>query len=113
MVFLVLHVLGNWTLRYEPHVSGTSSSLFGVGAMLGSTVDTCSALSRVAHGRICTTFLVTGWTWILRSILVVSLPANMAEDEVSVLVVDNGRGMLFAGFTGTSAPRAVFTMLPA
>ena len=26
--------------RYEPLVSGTSSSLFGVGAMLGSTVNT-------------------------------------------------------------------------
>ena len=41
----VLHALGNWTLRYEPLVSGTSCSLFGVGAMLGSTVDTCSAYS--------------------------------------------------------------------
>ena len=39
----VLYALGNWTLRYEPSVSGTSSSLFGVGAMIGSTVDTCSA----------------------------------------------------------------------
>ena len=39
----VLHALGNWTLRHEPLVSGTSSSLCGVGAMLGSTVDTCSA----------------------------------------------------------------------
>ena len=39
----VLHALGNWTLRYEPLVSGTSSSLFGAGAMLRSTVDTCSA----------------------------------------------------------------------
>ena len=29
-------------------------------AMLGSTVDTCSALSRVAFGRIFTSFLVKG-----------------------------------------------------
>ena len=41
----VLHAFGNWTLRYEPLVSGTSCSLFGIGAMLGSTVDTCSAYS--------------------------------------------------------------------
>ena len=61
MVFLVFHALGNWTLRYEPLVSGTSSSLlFGVGAMLGSSVDTCSALSRVAFGRICTSFYMKG-----------------------------------------------------
>ena len=60
MVFLVLHALGNWTLRYVPLVSGPSSSLFGVGAMLGSSVDTCSALSRVAFGRICTNFYMKG-----------------------------------------------------
>ena len=60
MFFLVLHALGNWTLRYEPLVSGTSSSLFGVGAMLGLTVDTCSALSRVAYGRISTNFYMKG-----------------------------------------------------
>ena len=48
-------------------------------AMLGSTVDTCSALSRVAFGRIFTTFLVKGWTRILRSILVASLPVHMPK----------------------------------
>ena len=41
-VFLVF-ALGIWTLRYEPLVSGSSGSLFDVGAMLGSTKDTCSA----------------------------------------------------------------------
>ena len=46
-------------------------------AMLGSTVDTCSALSRVAYGRICTIFYVKWWTRILRSILVASLPVHM------------------------------------
>ena len=41
-VFLVF-ALGIWTIRYEPLVSGSSCSLFGVGAMLGSIKDTCSA----------------------------------------------------------------------
>ena len=40
---LSLFALGIWTTRYEPLVSGSSCSLFGVGAMLGSTQDTCSA----------------------------------------------------------------------
>ena len=40
---LSLFALGIWTIRYEPLVSGSSCSLFGVGAMLGSTQDTCSA----------------------------------------------------------------------
>ena len=56
-----------------------------VGAMLGSTVDTCSAYPGWLLEEFLT-FLVTGWTRILRSILVVSLPANMAE-EVAALVV--------------------------
>ena len=46
MVFLVLHALGNWTL-HEPLVSGTSSSLFGVGAMLGSH---CGYMFRFIQG---------------------------------------------------------------
>ena len=41
-VFLVF-APGIWTLRYEYLVSGSSCSLFDVGAMLGSTKDTCSA----------------------------------------------------------------------
>ena len=41
-VFLVF-APGMWTLRYEPLVSGSSCSLFDVGAMLGSTKDTRSA----------------------------------------------------------------------
>ena len=40
---LSLVALGIWTIRYEPLVSGSSCSLFGVGVMLGSTQDTCSA----------------------------------------------------------------------
>ena len=40
---LSLFALGIWTIRYEPLVSGSSCSLSGVGAMLGSTQDTCSA----------------------------------------------------------------------
>ena len=40
-------------------------------AMLGLTMDTCSASSRVAFGRISTIFHVVGWTRILGSILVV------------------------------------------
>ena len=48
-------------------------------AMLGSTVDTCSVLLRVAYERICTIFYVNGWTRILRSILVASLPVHMPK----------------------------------
>ena len=48
-------------------------------ALLGSTVVTCSASSRVAFGRIFPTFLVSGWTRILRSILVASLPVLMPK----------------------------------
>ena len=40
--FLVF-ALGIWTLRHELLVSGSSCSLFGVCAMLGSTKGTCSA----------------------------------------------------------------------
>jgi len=36
------------------------------------------------------------------------IPANMAEEEVAALVVDNGSGMCKAGFAGDDAPRAVF-----
>ena len=42
---------GIWTIRYEPLVSGSSCSLFGVGAMLGSTQDTV-CVSRMAFGSI-------------------------------------------------------------
>ena len=42
--FSLFLALGIWTIRYEPLVSGSSSSLFGVGAMLGSTQDTCLRL---------------------------------------------------------------------
>ena len=32
----------------------------------------------------------------------------MADDDVAVLVIDNGSGMCKAGFAGDDAPRAVF-----
>merc|ERR1712157_176982 len=34
--------------------------------------------------------------------------ANMCDDEIQALVVDNGSGMVKAGFAGDDAPRAVF-----
>merc|ERR1712054_728347 len=34
--------------------------------------------------------------------------ANMCDDEIAALVVDNGSGMCKAGFAGDDAPRAVF-----
>ena len=36
------------------------------------------------------------------------IAANMAEEEVAALVVDNGSGICNAGFAGDDAPRAVF-----
>ncbi|VDM36422.1 unnamed protein product [Toxocara canis] len=36
------------------------------------------------------------------------LKANMCDEEVAALVVDNGSGMCKAGFAGDDAPRAVF-----
>ena len=60
-------------------------------AMLGSTVDTCSASSRVAFGRISTIFHVTGWTRILGSILVVH--CTHGDEEVVALVVDSGSAL--------------------
>lgn len=36
------------------------------------------------------------------------LEANMCDEDVSALVVDNGSGMCKAGFAGDDAPRAVF-----
>ena len=43
-----------------------------------------------------------GRLWILRSILVASLLANMAEEQVAALVVYNGSGMHAPGFAGFS-----------
>ena len=34
--------------------------------------------------------------------------ANMCDEDVAALVVDNGSGMCKAGFAGDDAPRAVF-----
>ena len=50
-------------------------------------------------------FYVIGWTWLLRSILVVSL--HMADEEVAVLVVNSGSGLRSTGFA-CDAPRAAF-----
>ena len=40
-------------------------------------------------------------------------PCSRAEDEVAALVVNNVSGMLFGWYCWISAPRAVFTTLPA
>ena len=40
-------------------------------------------------------------------------PCSHAEDEVAALVVNNVSGMLFGWYCWISAPRAVFTTLPA
>ena len=70
-------------------------------AMLGSTVDTCSASSREAFGRIFTNFYKMGLTRLLSSVLVLRH------------IVDHGSGMFHAVFTGIDAPRAVFLRFPA
>ena len=104
-------------------------------AMLDSTVDTCSASSRMAFG-IFFIFYVIGWTRLMRSILVVSLhtwPMRKLPCSSSVavtcvllvslvmhlalcprkaeLVVNSSRGMHSTGFAGISAPLAVFPMI--
>ncbi len=33
---------------------------------------------------------------------------NMCHDDMTALVIDNGSGMMKAGFAGDDAPRAVF-----
>ena len=84
-----------WLGRAET-VEFRSCRFFGVArAMLGSTVDTCPASSRVAFGFFWI-FYVIGWTRILGSIL---RPGRH--------VVDNGSGMFQTGF-GIDAPCAVF-----
>ena len=57
-----------WTIRHEPLVSGSSCSLFGVGAMFGSTQDTVLRL-RDGFWKYFMIFYVIGWTRLLRSIL--------------------------------------------
>ena len=36
------------------------------------------------------------------------IPAVSEDDEVAAIVIDNGSGLLKAGFAGDDAPRAVF-----
>ena len=55
-------------------------------AMLGSTMDTCSASSRVAFGRIFTIFQMKGLTRLLRSILVLSSTQAVACSLLVLLV---------------------------
>ena len=77
-------------------------------AMLGSTMDTCSASSWMAFGRICTFFYMKGQTLDPEVDSCGFSPCSHAEEDVAALVVDNSSGLLFAGFSGISAPRAVF-----
>ena len=36
------------------------------------------------------------------------MPFNVYDDEIAAVVIDNGSGMVKAGFAGDDAPRAVF-----
>ena len=36
------------------------------------------------------------------------MPVNIYEDDIAAVVIDNGSGMVKAGFAGDDAPRAVF-----
>lgn len=40
--------------------------------------------------------------------MTLGLGNNYGDDSISALVVDNGSGMVKAGFAGDDAPRAVF-----
>ena len=70
-------------------------------AMLGSTMDTCFASSRVAFGRIYD-FLHDG---VASAAELDSRPALLPTGRH---IVDNGSGMFHIGFAGIDAPRAVF-----
>ena len=74
----LIFALGILTICYEPLVSGSSCSLFGVGAMRGSTRDTCSAspgwLLDVFYD-----FLRDWWTRLQWSILLLTGDAPVAR----------------------------------
>ena len=36
------------------------------------------------------------------------MPVDINEDDIAAVVIDNGSGMVKAGFAGDDAPRAVF-----
>ena len=65
---LSLFALGIWTICYEPLVSGSSCSLFGVWRNAWFDNGYMFCVSRMAFGSIYN-FYVTGWTRLLRSIL--------------------------------------------
>ena len=74
--------------------------------MLGSTVDTCSASSRVAFGINFNDFL-RDWVDSAPEVDSRRFSAHMADEEVAVLVVNSGSGLRSTGF----ACRAVFPMI--
>ncbi|CAG2249311.1 Actin, cytoplasmic type 5,Actin, cytoskeletal 4,Actin, cytoplasmic A3,Actin, muscle-type,Actin-75,Actin-like protein 53D,Putative actin-24,Actin, non-muscle 6.2,Actin-like protein 9,Actin-71,Actin-4,Actin, nonmuscle,Actin, alpha skeletal muscle 2,Actin, cytoskeletal 2A,Actin B,Actin-11,Actin-15A,Actin, cytoplasmic type 8,Actin, cytoplasmic 2,Actin, cytoplasmic 1,Actin-like protein 7B,Actin-related protein T3,Actin, alpha skeletal muscle B,Actin-85C,Actin, spherule isoform,Actin-57B,Actin, acrosomal process len=41
-------------------------------------------------------------------IIIYKMPFNVYDDEIAAVVIDNGSGMVKAGFAGDDAPRAVF-----
>ena len=83
-----------------------------VAQYLVRTVDTYSASVRAwLHGRI-SHFLREGGTLDPQDDSCF-FPANIAEEEVAALVVNNGSGMHSTGFAGRSAPRAVFPTIAA
>ena len=117
----------------SPGVSLPGDSAPGLCQLDRTVVSTWASLSRQSASKTTTTTAATtttlsvrGWLhvrishifyvkvelWILRSILV-SLPANMAEEEVAPLVVNNGSDMHSTGFANISAPRAVFPTIVA
>ena len=78
-------------------------------AMLGSTVDTCSASSRVAFGRIFHDFLHEG----VDSAPEVNSRRFSPKMKWPRSSSTTSVACFWAGFAGISAPRAVFTTLPA
>ena len=97
----------SWTKSLCPfvHRLGARSAWFDCGYLLRFT--------RVAYGRISTIFYVKGWTRILRSILVASLPGHMPKMKWPRSSSTTSVACFFGWYCWISAPRAVFTMLPA
>ena len=84
---------------------GVRNAWFDCGYMLRFT--------RVSYGRFCTIFFMKEWTRIMRSILVASLPVHLPMMKWPRSSSTTSVVCFLDGFAGISAPRAVFTTLPA
>ena len=54
------------------------------------------------------TFVTKITKFIYSFITLIKMPFNVYDDEIAAVVIDNGSGMVKAGFAGDDAPRGVF-----